>query len=66
MSERSSEKLPVAPVLKSLGVGESAEWPIERVNTVRQTACTLSLTEGLVFSCNVDRSHRTIIAKREG
>ena len=35
MSNNNEEKLPIAPTINSLGIGESAAFPVERMNAVR-------------------------------
>lgn len=64
MSNNIEEKLPIAPTINALEVGESAEFPSERVNAVRTTANLQGLTQHKTFKCALSEDRSTITVTR--
>lgn len=60
MSNNIDEKLPIAPTINALEIGESAAFPSERTNAVRSTANIQGLTQHKEFKCNLN-DDRTVI-----
>jgi hypothetical protein len=60
MNNETEIKLPIAPSLKALEVGEQVSFPVERNNAVRNTATQLGLTLHMGFTCNIS-DDRTVI-----
>lgn len=57
-------KLPIAPTIKALEVGEQATFPVERVNPVRNAATQIGLIQHKVFTCNISDDRKTITVTR--
>lgn len=62
MSNLNEEKLPIAPTINNLEIGESADFPVERMNAVRTTANIQGTTQHKKFSCAIsdDRTKITV------
>jgi hypothetical protein len=60
MSNKIEEKLPIAPTINALEVGQSATFPSERTNAVRTTANLQGLTQHKMFTCALS-DDRTVI-----
>lgn len=55
---------PISPLLKGLGIGESAVFPVERLGAVRSKASELGLQLGRKFQSHASRKDRTITVTR--
>lgn len=64
MSNKTDKNHPIAPTLQKLAVGARATFHMHRLNTVKSTCSTLSVTRGLSFSTHLDRDSRTIEVTR--
>ena len=64
MSNIIDEKLPIAPTINALEVGQSAIFPSERTNAVRSTANLQGLTQHKVFTCALSDDRTTITVTR--
>lgn len=64
MSNETTEKLPIAPSLKTLEVGEHVTFPVERSNIVRNAATQIGLIQHKVFVCNISEDRTTITVTR--
>jgi hypothetical protein len=64
MNNNNEEKLPIAPTINSLEIGESAAFPVERMNAVRTTANIQGTTQHKKFSCSISEDRTTITVTR--
>lgn len=64
MNNEIETKLPIAPSLKLLEVGESVSFPVERNNAVRNAATQIGLVEHKRYSCNISADRTTITVTR--
>lgn len=64
MSNETDTKLPIAPSIKALEVGESIGFPVERNNPVRNAATQIGLIQHKVFRCNISEDRTTITVTR--
>lgn len=64
MSNKIDEKLPIAPTINALEIGESAAFPSERTNAVRSTANLQGLTQHKEFKCNLNNDRTVITVTR--
>ena len=64
MDNKNDEKLPIAPTINALEVGQSAEFPSERTNAVRSTANIQGLTQHKVFTCALSEDRTVITVTR--
>lgn len=55
----------IRPALVGLNKGDSVEFPIERLKSVRSQASELGAIYDRTFVTKTDRAARTIIVKRE-
>lgn len=55
MTKEKSKKKPIAPTLDGLAVGEMAQFPLHRLNAVKNTCSIKQLTDGLKFSTHMNR-----------
>lgn len=62
--ERKFRKKPVKPIIEGLNVGESAAYPIERIDVVKTTACIVGIKLGRSYSTTISRESRTIEVTR--
>jgi len=64
MSNETEIKLPIAPSLKALEVGEHVTFPVERSNIVRNAATQIGLIQRKTFTCNITDDRTTITVTR--
>ena len=64
MNNEIETKLPIAPSLKALEIGENVSFPVERNNAVRNAATQLGLVEHKKFTCNISDDRTTITVTR--
>lgn len=64
MNNETDIKLPIAPSLKTLEVGEHVTFPVERSNPVRNAATQIGLIQHKVFVCNISDDRTTITVTR--
>ena len=64
MSNETTEKLPIAPSLKALEVGDHVTFPVERSNIVRNAATQIGLIQRKTFTCNISDDRTTITVTR--
>lgn len=64
MSNNNEEKLPIAPTINTLEVGQSVAFPIERMNAVRTTANIQGIVQHKKFSCTTTDDRTTITVTR--
>ena len=64
MSNNTEEKIPIAPTINVLEIGESAEFPSERTNAVRTTANLQGLVQHKVFTCALSEDRTKITVTR--
>lgn len=50
--------------LKNLGVGETARFPLERIDALRTTAYRLKLKFGMSFTCSASVNKKTATVTR--
>ena len=50
MTKENQEKMPISPTLDALAVGEMAQFPLHRLNAVKNTCSVKRLTHGFKFS----------------
>jgi hypothetical protein len=51
--------------IRDINVGESREFPIEKVRTIRTYACVHGLESGKKYVTSVSREKKVIVVKRE-
>lgn len=64
MSNETDTKLPIAPSLKALKIGESVTFPVERNNVVRNAATQIGLIQKKKFECNISEDRTLITVTR--
>lgn len=64
MSNDLDTKLPIAPSIKSLEIGEHVTFPVERVNPVRNAATQIGLIQHKTFTCNIGDDRTTVTVTR--
>lgn len=64
MNNETLEKLPIAPSIKALEIGESVDFPVERNNPVRNAATQIGLIQHKTFRCNISADRSTITVTR--
>ena len=64
MSNETDTKLPIAPSLKALKIGESVTFPVERNNVVRNAATQIGLIQKKRFECNISEDRTLITVTR--
>lgn len=64
MTNKNDKKLPVAPTINKLEIGESATFPVERMTTVRATATQRALIMGRAYSCLLNEERTAITVTR--
>lgn len=58
------EKITISPVIRSLGKGETADFPIKNMLSVRAICTTLSTTMGTVLKTTLNREKKIIVVTR--
>ena len=61
---KNKELQPIRPVLEGMGIGASAEYPIERMDVVKSTASILGTKLGRYYSTKTIRDSRIIRVTR--
>jgi hypothetical protein len=64
MSNETDTKLPIAPSLKALEIGDHVTFPVERSNIVRNAATQIGLIQHKTFTCNISDDRTTITVTR--
>ena len=64
MNNETDIKLPIAPSLKSLEIGEHVSFPVERQNAVRNASTQLGLIQRKTFTCNISDDRKVITVTR--
>ena len=60
----SKDNTPIRIIISSLDVNQTAEFPLERMNSVRVTACTDGLVNNKIYKTRCDRQSRKIKVTR--
>lgn len=64
MDNNLDTKLPIAPSIKSLEVGEHVSFPVERQNVVRNASTQIGLIQHKRFQCNISDDRTTVTVTR--
>lgn len=62
--KENNTRQPISPILKALSIGESVEYPMERLDVVKVTANLLGIKLGRIYSTSIRRDSRTILVTR--
>lgn len=54
------EKLKMKPAIEAMKVGDEISFPIEKLGSVKTTACNAGLILNRNYSTNVNRAERTV------
>ena len=63
--QENTEKISIAPILKELAIGDTAEFSLQRLSVVRSTVTSRSLDWDKKFTTQVDRENGVIKVRRE-
>lgn len=58
------EKLKMKPAIEAMKVGEEISFPIEKLSSVKTTACNAGLILNRNYSTNVNRAERIVSVTR--
>lgn len=58
------EKLKMKPAIEAMEVGEELSFPIEKLGSVKTTACNAGLILNRNYSTNVNRAERIVSVTR--
>lgn len=64
MSKQTTEKIPIAPTLRALGINEQTAFPLRRIATVKNICSLLALSDGLQLRTHVNRDSGCIEVTR--
>lgn len=64
MEERSTKKLPVMPIYRQMKVGETREWPLCQVASIRSNTSMFSLMTDRKYKSHVNREKGVIEVTR--
>ena len=57
-------KDPAMMQMKKMAIGEYIEFPIERLSSIKNTACVVGTENGTRLSTRVDRDKRIVVVSR--
>ena len=64
MNTKTQNKMPIRRQIINLEKGETVDFPISKMSSVRQTACIVAAEQSRKYKCSADREAKTITVIR--
>ena len=59
-----NKKIKMMPTIRALGKGEAADFPIEKMLSVKSICTSISTVTGMVFTTSINREEKIITVTR--